>query len=172
MKPWLFLVALIIVAGCNQSEKLYRSECDQDVSGFNSASDSDLGILKRIKARCEAIVQKYPKDKWGEKAKAKVQEIDTLVAEAPKKRAERDAAAAKATEENRKAAAARAEQLRQKIRSRYSGTFNDACLGQGKPGRSVEYTGGTYAENDSVAAEAGCVKLHSNVPTSTFYCCP
>jgi hypothetical protein len=55
---------------------------------------------------------------------------------------------------------------------------DDKCVSDGKPGRGLAITGGTYDDNFDVASAMGCVRSHTFYPQQghtvidNYYCCP
>lgn len=64
------------------------------------------------------------------------------------------------------------KELRSKVsRARVGKGRNAICAGKDLPPYRWDYSGGTYAENQEIAEDDGCVKLHK-MEDSQWYCCP
>ncbi len=130
---------------------------------------------------CKKAAQLDPNGKSGKAAAAKVDALSNTVLERIKANTDAELAAqlAKPITPEKQAEIDKAMQaLRAKIhRSRTYAEADDHCAGEGKPGHSYRYGGGTYDENESVAYADHCVPYDKDSVAVTghaqnHFCCP
>jgi len=173
MKLWALMVAVIaavILVGCDKAKDDYE-RCIK----LEQTNDPE-GALQA----CKQAAKLDPKSKSGEAAAAKVEQLESTVLEKLRANAEAELKERpKTITPAQQAAGAQAMQvLRAKIhRDRTFREEDDHCAGEGKPGHSYRYGGGTYAENESLATADGCVPYDSNSMrvaghAQNHFCCP
>lgn len=120
------------------------------------------GKVREAAESCKASIAADPGSASGKAAAEKLKALQPALeqqdaVDAAKAAADgvaRQEAEKQAAEAQRQAAAA----LRSKVRRGHTfASEDDICASKGKPPRSYRYTGGTYAENESVAYADGCV---------------
>jgi hypothetical protein len=164
------LAALVTLVGCDKAkadfERCIKLEQTNDPEGALQA--------------CDQAAKLDPNSKSGEAAAAKVLALRSTVLDRERANAEAELKERmKSATPARQAANDQAMQsLRAKIhRDRTFRQEDDHCAGEGKPGHSYRYGGGTYGENESLAGADGCVPYDDNSMrvagnAQNHFCCP
>ena len=167
---WVRLMATlgILLGGCTDKAKPDYATCVQ------ARASGDIEGAWRA---CNDAIRADPSSTSGKAAATLLAEVKP---DYDRRKAEHDAAQAKAAEEQRKVDAdARARALvlaKQKVEAKFWDTDRDGeCAGKGLPPYRKSYEGGTFQEDRLVAAADGCTSLFpdSNEPQLvTIFCCP
>jgi hypothetical protein len=157
------LAVAALVTGCEDKAVGSWTECQQQ----EAKGDIGMAIYK-----CESAVREDPKSTSGKAAAAKLIELrPKLDAFKAKQKADSEAAA--------RAKDAEVAELKKKTRTSRLPTYvSEDCVSKGFPPNALEFTGGTYEQNEKVARARGCVHARyvstQTPPDASYneYCCP
>ncbi len=159
----LIVIGIIMLAGCEDKAKAEYEHCLQ----LEQAND-----IEEAWRACSTAEYSDPNSKSGKAAAEKYKQLDPVARKIIMDRSARESAA-------KEAAQAKAlEALRMKIhRTPTFSTEDDHCAGEGKPGHSYRYGGGTYDQNEAVAYADHCVAYSQDSVTvsghaQNHFCCP
>lgn len=155
--------------------------CDKAKADFERCVQLEANDPKAALEACRQARQADPNRKSGQAATEKILQLIPKVVqlEQEKEAAEQAKRITPAQQAAQQAAVAqRMQELRAKIhRTPTFSTEDDHCAGEGKPGHSYRYGGGTFSENESLAQADGCVPYddHSMAlagNAQNHFCCP
>lgn len=157
------VISMFILVGCIDRAKDGYDNCIQ------------LEHSNEIEAAwnvCRMAAEADPNSKSGIAAKAKADQLKPVAKKLLADRIAMETATQQAAQEKALAS------LRRKIhRTTTFSTEDDHCAGEGKPGHSYRYGGGTYDENEAVAYADHCVAYSQDSVTvsghaQNHFCCP
>ena len=143
---------------------MVASQTDKAEPEFIAARSLEKGDdVQKTVAAFESARAADPTSKCGKRAAEKLIELK------PKYDAWKQAEDAR----QRQAEATRIQRMRIRVRRSYFSEEPDSsCTGKGLPPYHWDYSGGTYSEDDEVAAADGCRALYSMGGQNTDFCCP
>jgi hypothetical protein len=173
MKRHILVVLALGLGACADKAKPQYAECVKLEAS---------GKLREAAAACQQSISADPTSASGKAAAEKLKALQPALEKLAKEDADKAAQAVLVRQEQERQAAEAQRQavaaLRSKTqRERTFSAEDDTCASKGKPPRSYRYTGGTYAENESVAYSDGCVAYDDRAVSAmghaqNHFCCP
>jgi hypothetical protein len=177
---WVLVIAvlvLVLLSGCQDKAKSSFDAC--------VTAEAKEDWLLAVQS-CQGATMLDPNSKSGKAAAEKLLSLKTKLAAKDRADAEAQATKAKAAAERRAAEAVQQEAVLAVLKAKVHTSSlparldyeSDKCVSDGKPPKGLEFSGGTYAENEQVALARGCVHAHyvstQTGPDPSFnnYCCP
>lgn len=156
------VISMFILVGC----------IDRAKDGYDNCIQLERTNIEAAWNVCRMAADADPGSKFGVAAKAKAAQLEPAARKSLADRIAKETATQQAARERA------LQSLRMKIhRTTTFSTEDDHCAGEGKPGHSYRYGGGTYDENESLAGADGCVPYNKDSMVvvgnaQNHFCCP